>query len=91
MDGVGRNSPDNDTRYAPKGGEEEGTSAVANCLLADHLHVTIGSGYSQSPEEVSLSYLNNLAYAHGMKAMYQFSYFVGTFGEYDLGAIRRRL
>jgi len=36
---------------------------------------------------VALGYLNNLAYAHGMTALYSFSYYVGTFGEYDMGAI----
>jgi REP element-mobilizing transposase RayT len=74
-----------------KAAKSKGHQMSRIALLADHLHVTLGSGYSQSPEEVALSYLNNLSYAHGMKAMYQFSYFVGTFGEYDLGAIRRTL
>jgi len=36
---------------------------------------------------VALSYLNNLVFAHGMKALFCFSYYVGTFGEYDMGAI----
>jgi REP element-mobilizing transposase RayT len=60
-------------------------------ILADHIHLTLGCGVSESPEEVALAYLNNLAYAHEMKPIYRFSYFVGTFGEYDLGAIRRAL
>lgn len=60
-------------------------------ILADHLHLTLGCDFVQSPEEVALAYLNNLAYAHDMKPVFQFGYFVGTFGEYDLGAIRRAL
>jgi REP element-mobilizing transposase RayT len=60
-------------------------------ILADHLHATLGCNYDESPEQIALSYLNNLAFAHGMKPIYQFGYFVGTFGEYDLGAIRRVL
>jgi REP element-mobilizing transposase RayT len=60
-------------------------------LLSDHLHATLGCGYDESPEEVALSYLNNLAFVHGMKPVYQFGYFVGTFGEYDLMAVRRAL
>ena len=31
--------------------------------------------------------MNNLAYACGMRAVFKFSYFVGTFGEYDPGVI----
>src|SRR4029077_19121670 len=42
-----------------------------------------------SPEEVALTYMNNLAYAQGMSEVFRYSYFVGTFGEYDLGVIPR--
>ena len=39
--------------------------------------------------KLSLGYLNNLAFARGMKAVFRFSYFAGTFSEYDLGVIPR--
>src|SRR5437870_3440289 len=58
-------------------------------LLADHLHATLGCGFEESPEELALAYMNNLAFAHGMKRLFCESYFVGTFGQYDTGAIRR--
>jgi hypothetical protein len=32
--------------------------------------------------------MNNLAYAAGMKPIFKFGFYVGTFGEYDLGATR---
>jgi hypothetical protein len=51
----------------------------------------LGCGLEDSPLEVALSYVNNLAYTQGMKPVYQFGFYVGTFGEYDLGAIRRHL
>lgn len=35
--------------------------------------------------------LNNLIYGEGMKPLFEFSYYVGTFGEYDLGAVRHAL
>jgi REP element-mobilizing transposase RayT len=56
-------------------------------IFADHLHLTLGCHYERSPQDVALGYLNNLAYAHGMNELYCFSYYVGTFGEYDMGAI----
>ncbi|HPM80844.1 MAG TPA: hypothetical protein PLF81_09095 [Candidatus Anammoximicrobium sp.] len=31
----------------------------------------------------------DLAYAHGMQPVYQFGYYIGTFGEYDMDAVRR--
>jgi REP element-mobilizing transposase RayT len=58
-------------------------------LLADHLHATLGCAFEESPEEVALAYMNNLAFAHGMKRLFCESYYVGTFGQYDTGAIRR--
>lgn len=56
-------------------------------VLPDHVHLSIGCGISDAPREVALSYLNNLAYAQGMQPVYQFGYYAGTFGKYDLGAI----
>jgi hypothetical protein len=51
--------------------------------------MTLGCSLEESPEGVVLSYMNNLAYALGMRRVFTFSYFVGTFGEYDLGVIPR--
>jgi REP element-mobilizing transposase RayT len=56
-------------------------------LLADHIHLTMGCSVEESPGEVALGYLNNCAYACGMTAQFQFSYYVGTIGEYDRGAV----
>jgi REP element-mobilizing transposase RayT len=58
-------------------------------IVPDHLHFMMGCHLEESPECVALSYLNNLAYAHQMQAIYRPSYFVGTFSEYDLGVIPR--
>lgn len=57
-------------------------------VFTDHLHLTLGCGYGESPEAVALGYLNNLAFAHGMKEVYAHGYYAGTFGEYDMGAVR---
>lgn len=56
-------------------------------LLPDHIHLTVGCQAAETPENVALSYMNNLAYAQNMKPVYMSSYFVGTYGEYDLGVI----
>jgi REP element-mobilizing transposase RayT len=60
-------------------------------LLADHVHWTIGCGIQESPLEVGLTYASNLAFAHGMRAVFQFGFYVGTFGPYDWNAVRRSL
>jgi hypothetical protein len=56
-------------------------------LLADYVHLTLGCGLAESPEQVVLGYMNNGAYACGMKPVFRFSYYVGTIGEYDRGAV----
>ena len=57
-------------------------------ILPDHCHLTLRAPLDVSPAEVALSYLNNLAYALGMRPEFRFSYYVGTFGEYTTKAIR---
>jgi REP element-mobilizing transposase RayT len=60
-------------------------------LVGNHLHVLVGCDVADTPRDVALSLMNNLAYAHDMKPVYEFSFYVGTFGPYDHDAIRRRL
>jgi REP element-mobilizing transposase RayT len=56
-------------------------------LLPDHLHLALGFWPDESPQEIPLSYMNNIAYVYGMQPVLKSSYFVGTIGEYDLGAL----
>jgi REP element-mobilizing transposase RayT len=56
-------------------------------LLSDHLHLVAGVPFEQSPQDVALGYMNNLAFAQHMQAVFCPSYYVGTVGEYDTGAI----
>lgn len=58
-------------------------------LLSNHFHILLGASVTESPASVALSLMNNLAYAQGMKRVLRFGYYVGTFGRYDRGAIRR--
>ena len=60
-------------------------------LLADHVHWTLGCKIDESPLEVGVSYLNNLAFAHGMRPVFQFGFYAGTFGSYDMDAVRQKL
>jgi REP element-mobilizing transposase RayT len=60
-------------------------------IVSNHLHVLLGCDAVEKPQNVALSLLNNLAFAHGMKPVYEYSYYVGTFGPYDHNAIRLKL
>lgn len=56
-------------------------------ILADHVHLALGCPLEAAPADVALAFLNNLAYVHGMKAVFQCGAYVGTFGEYHQGAV----
>jgi REP element-mobilizing transposase RayT len=57
-------------------------------ILPDHVHFTLGVGYSQSAFEIVLAYLNHVAAAHGGLKLWTDSFYVGTIGPYDMGAVR---
>lgn len=59
-------------------------------IVPDHGHWTLGCLPDRSPQEIALSYMNNLAFTFGMRAQLSYGYYAGTIGEYDLQAIRRR-
>jgi REP element-mobilizing transposase RayT len=69
--------------------EKKGHWLSRAAILPDHIHLTLGCQVEESPEEVVLSYMNNLAFSCGMKPVFKYSYYVGTFSEYDLGVIPR--
>ena len=56
-------------------------------IVSDHIHLTLGGVPSQSHDEIAVRFMNNLAYCEGMKPAFEFGYYAGTFGEYDLGVI----
>ena len=71
--------------------DKHGHALSRMAILPDHIHLALGCPEEQSPEEIALGYMNNCAHACGMKPVLQHSYYVGTFGEYDLGAVWQAL
>jgi REP element-mobilizing transposase RayT len=67
----------------------KGYGLKALSLMPDHLHVAFRGNIEQSPEEIALAFLNNLAYLVGRKRIWQDGYYVGTFSEYDMKIVRR--
>jgi REP element-mobilizing transposase RayT len=57
-------------------------------IVPDHIHLTLSCNVVESPAEVAISYMNNLAYVCGSKRVFSHGFYVGTIGEYDLGAVR---
>ena len=58
-------------------------------FMPDHVHLTLRANIEESPEVVVLGFQNNLAYAIGQLRVWMDTYYVGTFGEYDMKIVRR--
>jgi len=56
--------------------------------MPDHLHMALRGNIEHDPQTIALSFMNNLAYALGQKPVWEFGYYVGSFGEYDMNAVR---
>jgi REP element-mobilizing transposase RayT len=69
--------------------KEKGHRLSRAAVVPDHVHLMLGCNLEESPQDVVLGYMNNLADACGGKQVFQFSYYAGTFSEYDLGVIPR--
>jgi REP element-mobilizing transposase RayT len=67
---------------------KKGYAASAVAVLPDHLHLAVRGGITQSPEEIALSFLNNLAHVLDRRPWWEAGYYAGTFGEYSMAAVR---
>lgn len=61
---------------------------VARSWLLDHLHIGMRGNVAESPLDIALSIMNNTAYRIGRSAFWQPSFYVGSFSEYDINAVR---
>lgn len=57
-------------------------------VMPDHMHVALRGNIEQSPQAIALAFQNNLAYALGQVRIWTTTFYVGTFGEYDMWAVR---
>lgn len=58
-------------------------------VMPDHLHMAVGPPPSMSPLEVVGVLQNNLAWMLGQRRIWQDGFYAGTFGDYDMGVVRR--
>jgi REP element-mobilizing transposase RayT len=76
-----------DTTLAIAAKKGHGVSRLS--VMPDHLHVALRGCPAESPDEIVFAYQNNLAYALGQQKIWCDNFYVGTFSEYDMDAIRR--
>jgi REP element-mobilizing transposase RayT len=70
---------------------KKGFAASRLAVLPDHLHLALRGAVDQTPEQIALAFLNNLAYALEQRPWWQSGYYAGTFGEYSMAAVRSDL
>lgn len=59
-------------------------------VMPEHLHLSLRADIEHSPQDVVLIFQNNLAYMLGQIKVWSHNYYAGTFGIYDMNAIRRK-
>jgi REP element-mobilizing transposase RayT len=69
--------------------EKKGYRISRLAVMPDHVHISLRGNIQQSPQEIALAFQNNLAYALGQMRIWVDTFYAGTFGEYDMWAIRR--
>ena len=67
---------------------KKGHAIAWHSMLPDHLHIAVRGNVNESPQDIALGFQNNLAYIIGQKSIWDDGFYVGTFSEYDFGAIR---
>jgi len=68
--------------------EKKGYGISRLSVMPDHLHTALRGNLEHSPLDIALAFQNNLAYALGQLRIWADTFYTGTFGEYDMGAVR---
>ncbi len=66
----------------------QGHQLAEVAVMPDHVHLALRAHHEQAPVAVGLAFLNGLAQALGNHRCWSEEFYVGTFGEYAIGAIR---
>jgi REP element-mobilizing transposase RayT len=53
-------------------------------VMLEHIHIALRGIPEQSPQDIALAFMNNLAWIMGRNRIWQNGYYVGTFSEYSL-------
>jgi REP element-mobilizing transposase RayT len=69
---------------------KKGYAASRMSVLPDHVHLALRGDIEQTPEQIALAFLNNLAWVLDRRPWWMCGYYAGTFGEYSMAAVRTR-
>ncbi|MDP1560862.1 MAG: transposase [Pirellulaceae bacterium] len=72
-----------------KNAQKKGYLLGSISVMPDHVHLALRGNVEETPESIALGFMNNIAFVFGQQPVLRPGYYVGTFGEYDMGAVRR--
>ena len=61
---------------------------ASHSVMPDHIHLALRGNIDHSAETTALAFLNGFSRVVGGRTMWEPGYYAGTFGEYDMGAVR---
>ncbi len=67
---------------------KKGHAVASLSVMPDHVHAALRPQRCETPLEVVFAYQNNLSYLIGRRRIWSDGYYVGTFGEYAMAAVR---
>jgi REP element-mobilizing transposase RayT len=68
--------------------EKKGHGISRLSVMPEHVHFSLRGNIEHSPQEIALAFQNNLAHCLGRAPVWRETYYVGTFGEYDMNVVR---
>ena len=68
--------------------KENGYEISTLSAMPDHLHVALRGNGEHTPQDIALTFQNKLAKELGKCRVWEHNYYVGTFGEYTMRAVR---
>lgn len=69
--------------------EENGYEISTLSAMPDHLHIALRGNVEHTPQDIALTFQNILAHELGQCRIWEHNYYVGTFGEYTMRAVRK--
>ena len=63
---------------------QKGYRLKSVAVMLEHIHISLGGVPEHSPEDIALTFMNNLVWLLGRNRIWQDGYYVGTFSEYTL-------
>jgi REP element-mobilizing transposase RayT len=69
----------------------EGNPISSLAVMPDHLHLAIRGNILRTPEDIAIGFLNGLAEIMDRGKLWNDGFYVGTFSDFDFGAIRAKV